>query len=180
MSQPCTNPELMNKVLDLIDARPDKWGQSQWFEGSLNNAQQRQAYDKGDVEHCGTVGCVSGWACLLSGEYKPLAKGLMIVDLVRVSDGSKATDLAKGSFNSYFLEEGARLLGLKEDDAYFLFMDMPYTPNAPHTFTDQVRAMFGLDLKWDTEVEFDIDKHNVLVRRPAEGETVNYLEAADA
>jgi len=51
------NPELGRKILDIIDMQPEK------FRMSIFGAHRYN--ETGEV--CGTVGCLAGWAMLLSG-----------------------------------------------------------------------------------------------------------------
>lgn len=87
------NEELWHRIHDQITQYPESWDQSDW----------------GHTEECGTVACVAGWACALSG-WEMTKAGFMI---------NAATGAT--SFNTSGLAQD--LLGLTGEQAQQLFIE---------------------------------------------------------
>lgn len=61
------NPALAWRVLDYIEAHPERHNQSSWIDATRAGMTDR-VVDRNDVEgSCGTTACFAGWTLLLSG-----------------------------------------------------------------------------------------------------------------
>lgn len=126
------NTELLERVFNIIRNDPKHWDQSTWISGTQGEV-DLSMIDKGQPELCGTTCCIAGWAMLLSGEYRPVLNslGTYIHDMIEVDSGNTITEIAEDEDNSYggdsddvYTSEGARLLGLSESQARYLFVTM--------------------------------------------------------
>lgn len=170
------NITLLEKVLNLIEEKPEKWEQASWVDSRELTPGQLADMQAGKYEMCGTTACVAGWALLLSGQYEPELSptGKYVISIREKATGLSLEQMDDGDdADSIYERLGAELLGLDHDQAYRIFLGMRYDSQLPKTFTDQVRFYLGLPPKHGTvfgESEVDIIS-------PAKGEEHPWQES---
>lgn len=102
MSRPQPNLDLIDRVLQQIDAEPERWNQG-WWSGPSS---------------CGTAYCFGGWAVALSGG---VWTGDGYTDTLVPERGDSAYPMAD---YTYVEERATRLLGLTQREADRLFDSM--------------------------------------------------------
>jgi hypothetical protein len=98
------NVRLLRRVAKHISEEPRRLDM-----GVLTDIRTKYEYGD-DAPPCGTVGCIAGWACLLTG--------------------SKPQHAWQGGFN--YWDKGAKLLGLSPIQAKRLFSRPDEHPEFPH------------------------------------------------
>ncbi len=174
------NKTLLERVLGLIEEKPDKWAQESWVTSSALDEDELRLLQEGKYGECGTTGCVAGWALIFSQDWRPRLsepnnlRFAYVHDVERVSDGKSITEIAQEMGlrpDDLYMKEGARLLGLDQEDAHYIFIEMSYNSDMPLTFTDRVRDYLGLSTKHGAR----FNEHNEIVEA-AEGERETWRE----
>lgn len=106
------NKELMHRVADHIDSMPDSFDLSRW------------AMPADDRDICDTVGCVAGWAVMLSD---PLIR----VAVVASNFNDKAADVLE---DFEWKNAAMRYLDLDEADADTIFTSSEWWATQMHRF----------------------------------------------
>jgi hypothetical protein len=120
LTQP--NAELAYRVLDHIDAHPEQWLQNVWIAKA----------------ECGTVGCVAGWTCLLSGDQPSTPD--------EDDDPEEETELVHVAWESdsrFIPARAAELLGIEFDDALWGYGGLFYAHNSREKLGVLVAEIFG-------------------------------------
>ena len=119
------NPERMRAVADAIEESGrfmySTWGgrlnlEGEWSEDGISTTNELR--DVGTLRHCGTTGCIAGWAATIAFEDKDyyVPRNMMISDLAQEYlglDHDEAQTLFLGQAMVYagFYEEDGQALG---------------------------------------------------------------------
>lgn len=106
------NTELMEKVLQHVEARPEKLDMNTWISGVLP-----EGTAPGDTM-CGATCCIAGWALMLSPENTVVTSDMGYVKGIRFPNG-EYVDRDGPTYD--WGKMGAKALGLDEDQASDIF-----------------------------------------------------------
>jgi hypothetical protein len=84
------NVKLLRKVKKHILSNPARLRMSQWIieddPGTVRQIDSGWEHPRFTIPDCGTVGCIAGWACILSGKAKTRNPESCATKLLRISD----------------------------------------------------------------------------------------------
>ena len=122
MTAPKPNAELAYRVLDFLDAHPEQHAQGVWI-------------GKGE---CGTIGCLAGWACLLSGDQPSMPD--------EPDDPEEETERVHVAWqreSRFIPARAAELLGIPFDNALWASGGLFYAYNTREDLGRLVAEIFG-------------------------------------
>jgi hypothetical protein len=113
------NRKMLYEIADIIEMFPEHHDQDLWIMNDVGDASSSILWN-GETISCGTAQCVAGWAVILEngGLDSITLDGFTSDEEVHFSNGNSCSRYN----DEFYMENGARILGLNDSDAYNLFM----------------------------------------------------------
>lgn len=120
VQQPIPNMEMLDNILDLIDAHPERWDQSTWA---------TEVWEETEGEICGTALCVAGHAVAMKGYHIDYERGEFYMPIDE--DGGWDREMFRGTEFDDIIPEGMTVGDFGRKGALILGL------------TDAERKLFG-------------------------------------